>query len=143
MKRYVAERAATTALRAGTPNKRMKPSEGMNVDDLTGRELDTLVAERLFELEVEARINTQTGEIEVVCRAPGKQWLGLALYSDTLSASITVEVELQVRGWRRKALLQGDSRVILEHADGRTIEASGPPYKALCRAALKAVQAER
>src|SRR5713101_5177867 len=115
----------------------------MNPDELTGRELDALVAERLFGLEVEPRTNTRTDEMDAVCRTPGGQWVRVAFYGIALSASIGVEVELQHRGWKRKASTSRanwNEPVVLEYGDGRTVEASGPRYEALCRAALKAVE---
>jgi hypothetical protein len=114
----------------------------VNVDDLSGRELDALVAERLFGLEVEPRTDTRTDEMDAVCRTPGGEWVRVAFYGITLSASIGVEAELQHRGWKRKASTSRanwNEPVVLEHSDGRTVEASGPRYEALCRAALKAV----
>jgi hypothetical protein len=59
-----------------------------------------------------------------------------------MGACITVELALQDRGRKRtepRVRATGDVRVVLEHADGRTVEALGPVNEALCRAALKAV----
>ena len=68
-------------------------------------------------------------------------------YSASLSASIQVGLELQKRGWKRPERHVGAQwnepsgvRVVLVHTDGRTVEATGHPDEALCRAALKAVQ---
>ena len=115
----------------------------MEIDELTGRDLDALVAERLFGLEVEERTNTRTGEKDVVCRAPGKDWVGVAFYSASMGASLNVQLAVQDRGWNwigPRPQGTGDIRVVLEHTDGRTVEASGPVNVALCRAALKAVR---
>jgi hypothetical protein len=114
----------------------------MGIDELRGRELDALVAERLFGLEVEEHTNTKTGEQEPLCRQPGKQWVPVAFYSSTLSASISVELELRTRGWKRTLPLvgaPGNVRVALVHTDGRTVEAFGPMNLAICWAALNAV----
>ena len=114
----------------------------MGIDDLRGRELDAAVAQQLFGLEVEARTNTKTGEKDALCRQPGKQWVPVAFYSSTLSASISVELELRTRGWKRTLPLvgaPGNVRVALVHTDGRTVEAIGPMNLAICWAALKAV----
>jgi hypothetical protein len=81
----------------------------MSVDDLKGRELDALVVERLFGLEVEARANDKTCEQEALYRQPGKQWGRTAFYSSTLSASISVDLELRTRGWKRTEPLVGGS----------------------------------
>ena len=66
----------------------------------------------------------------------------MPFYSRSFDASIYVEIELQRRGWKRREARAGepsDARVVLVHADGRTVEASGSEDEALCRAALKAV----
>jgi hypothetical protein len=124
----------------------------MNIDDLTGRPLDAAVAERLFGLLVEERANARTGKKDFVAivrpDAPTREWVQVAYYSVSMAASITVSVELQNRGWKRKESQVGgewnepsEERVVLEHTDGRTVEAFGPVNVALCRAALKAVGA--
>jgi hypothetical protein len=63
-----------------------------------------------------------------------------------MASCIQLEVELQQRGWTRKASLHdptwdgaSDGRVVLGHVDGRRVEAVGAPSEALCRAALKAL----
>jgi hypothetical protein len=115
----------------------------VNIDDLTGRELDAMVAQRLFGLEVEARTNTRTSEKDVVCRQPGKQWVRVTFYSRSMGASLNVELAARDRGWQwtgPRERTTADVRVVLEHADGRTVEAFGPVNEALCRAALKAVE---
>lgn len=65
----------------------------------------------------------------------------VAYYSETVAAVITVQVELQRRGWRRvtERNLPGAPTVVFEHRDGRVVQASGPLNLALCLAALKAV----
>ena len=113
----------------------------MNVHGLSGRELDALVAQQLFGLQVQERANLKTGEQDFVYnarpQAPTPEWVRVPFYAAGFGASITVEVELQKRGWRRKEA--SEPGVVLEHADGRTVEAVGPLNEALCRAALKAV----
>jgi hypothetical protein len=116
-------------------------------DELSGRELDTAVARHVFGLEVEERANARTGENDAVCREPGKDWLRVPNYGSSLASSIKLEVELQQRGWTRKAVPSDSGwdgadvvRVVFEHADGRRVAAVGAPSEALCRAALKAVQ---
>lgn len=119
----------------------------VSLDDLSGRALDAAVARHLLGLEVEERTSTKTREQDYVCREPGKDWNLVAYYSASLAASIRVEVELQRHGWKRQERRTGANwkepgswRVVLEHADGRTVEAVGQPDEAICRAALKAVQ---
>ena len=122
----------------------------MDIDGLTGRELDALVAERLCGLQVEERANARTGQKDFVYvvhpEAPIREWVRVAFYSASMAASLEVEYELQRRGWKRKYDRVGgewnepsEQRVVLRHADGRTVEAFGPVNVALCRAALKAV----
>jgi hypothetical protein len=114
----------------------------MNPDTLTGRELDALVAERLFGLEVEVRFNAKTRVKDVVCRAANSQWVRVAFYTASMGASINVELAVRDRGWTwtgPRERTTGDVRVVLEHTDGRTVEAFGPVNEALCRAALKAM----
>lgn len=119
-------------------------------DDLSGRTLDAAVARHVFGLEVEERTSARTGEKDFVYAArpdaPKSKWVRVPFYAASLGASITVEVELQKRGWRRVAPQWGshwnltdDPNVILEHTDGRRVQAWGH-NEALCRAALKAVQ---
>jgi len=115
----------------------------MNADELSRRALDAAIARHVFDLEVEERTNKRTQERDCVCREPGQQWLVVSYYSSSLAASIKVDVELQKRGWKRirpQGRETGAVRVILEHADGRTVEGFGPVNEAVCRAGLKAVQ---
>jgi hypothetical protein len=120
----------------------------MSIDDLTGRELDAAVAARLFGHVVEERANARTGQRDYVHvtrpYTPTRDWVRVPHYNSSLSASITVEAELQRAGWTRKGAgyRPGPSRdvtVVLEHRDGRVVEASGPFETALCRAALRVV----
>ena len=114
-----------------------------DVDDLKGRDLDAMVARYVFDLEVEPRVNARTRERDAVCRLPNGEWVRVAFYSGSMGASLNVQLALRDRGWTRKeptGKVSGDVRVILEHADGRTVEATGPMNVALCRAALKAVE---
>jgi predicted RNA binding protein YcfA (HicA-like mRNA interferase family) len=117
----------------------------MNVDQLTGRELDVAVARRVFGYEVEERANTRTGEKDAVYRMAGADWVRVPFYSTSLAASVQIELELQKKGWKRQEVRgshwdePGGVRVVLEHADGRTVGAFGSENEALCRAALKAV----
>lgn len=119
----------------------------MNIEALSGRELDAAVARHVFGYQVEERLIPWTGEPEVVYNGEleaGKDpaWVRVPFYSRSFEASIYVETELQRRGWKRRearAGEPGDARVVFEHADGRTVEASGSEDEALCRAALKAV----
>ncbi len=117
--------------------------EAMNaVDGLAGRALDAEVARRVFGFEVEARTNARTGEIDYVQRTPsGRDWVRVAFYSAG-GAAINASVELQERGWKRiwpAVKERGTVTVVLEHADGRVVTATGPENTALCLAALKAV----
>jgi hypothetical protein len=121
-----------------------------NVEELSGCALDAAVARHLFEFEVEERRNTRTGELDAVYdvsrsgEAPA--WVRVPYYSRSLSGSVQVELELLRRGWTHQDQRggvhwnePGSVRVLLKHADGRTVEAVGAPDEALCRAAVKAV----
>ncbi len=119
----------------------------MNIDDLDGRDLDTLIAQRVFNLQVESRTNPRTGEKDFVYalspETSSDAWGSGPYYSSGLAGCINVEVELQKHGWRR---IDGnwhdtgsDVTVILRHADGREVEATGRVNVAVSRAALKAV----
>ena len=112
------------------------------------RALDAAVAKHLFGLEVETRVNTRTGRRVAVCRQPGKQWVRVGYYSGSTGASLNVAYELRRQGWTWRREVRtvskwsqpGVQRVVLEHTDGRTVEAEGASiHEALCRAALKAV----
>ncbi len=70
-----------------------------------GAKLDPMISERLFGLQVEARANTRTGEDFVYAartEAPTRDWIRVTIYTASMSASITVEVQLQKRGWKRQ-----------------------------------------
>lgn len=117
-----------------------------NIDELTGRDLDAMVAERVLGLQVEPRANARTGENDFLyALSPGAsldEWVRVPYYTASMAASLNLEVELHKRGWRRVDSNwkdTGDVRVILRHTDGRRVEAFGPGNEALCRAALKAV----
>ena len=111
------------------------------------RELDVAVARRVFGYEVEERANTRTGGKDAVYRMAGTDWVRVPFYGMSLAASVQIELELQKKGWKRQGVRAGSHwtepggvRVVLEHADGRTVGAFGSESEALCRAALKAVQ---
>lgn len=109
----------------------------------TSRELDALVAQQVLGLLVEPRRNARTGEQDYVHATPsGRDRVRVAFYTSSMGAAIAVEVELARRGWKRLVppiKERGEVTVVLQHADGRTVEATGPLNEALCRAALKAV----
>jgi hypothetical protein len=120
----------------------------MNIDALSGRELDMAVARDVLGYQVEERVNTTTGEKEAVSRQPGqgKAWVRVAFYGASRGASLNVEYELQHRGWRRRVTRTVKepalrAEVILDQRDGRSVQAVGQSLgEALCRAALKAVR---
>jgi hypothetical protein len=71
----------------------------------------------------------------------------VAYYGSSLATSVLVDLALQERGWKRQERRTGTQwnepgtvRVVLAHDNGRTVEATGSPDEALCRAALKAVE---
>ncbi len=117
----------------------------MNVDTLSGRELDAMVAEWVFGLHVERRTNSRTGERDFLYAVHPGQFVRVPFYTASMGASITVEVEMQQRGWKRIVLASvqrkapNDAHVLLVHSDGREVSAAGLLNEALCRAALKAV----
>lgn len=118
----------------------------MNPDEISGRQLDLAVARHVFRHEVEEQPNLRTGEVDAVysprVRTSNATWVRVPLYSKTPSAASQVEVELQKQGWKRLGELADQEsavRVVLEHPDGRTVEAFGPVSEAICRAALRAV----
>ncbi|HEX9155971.1 MAG TPA: hypothetical protein VF819_10430 [Nitrospira sp.] len=98
------------------------------MDQPTGRELDAAIAQHVFGYEVEPRVNARTRETDYVQRTPsGDDWVRVAFYSAG-DAAINVAVELQNRGWTRRMPLvkeHGEVTVVLEHTDGRTVEAFG------------------
>lgn len=119
-----------------------------DVDSLDGRLLDAAVARYLFGFEVEERTGARSGRKEILCRQPGMQWVLCTYYAASVGASLNVEYELGKRGWtwrqeeraRSRWSQPGVGRVILEHKDGRLVEAEGANLQqALCRAAVKAV----
>lgn len=123
----------------------------MDVDELCGRELDALVAECLFGLEVQRRPDRSTSEQDAYYnatpRAPSPSWVRVPEYSRCVVASLDVENKLQDWGWRRHTpppgLRPGSPHVItmvLERRDRRRVQAVGTFEVALCRAAVKAVQ---
>jgi hypothetical protein len=116
----------------------------LNIDELIGRQLDLAVARHVLGHEVEERPNLKTGEVDAVysasLRTSNATWVRVPLFSQSPSAALTVELELQKRGWKRtepSAPASGDVRVLLQHTDGRAVEAFGPMNVALCRAALR------
>jgi hypothetical protein len=114
----------------------------MNGDALTGRALDAEVARHVFGVTVEERTNPRTGEKDFVYEVHPGQWVRIAFYSASTVASLNVELALRDHGWTRtepRERASGDVRVVLKHADGRTVEEHGPINTALCLAALKAV----
>jgi predicted RNA binding protein YcfA (HicA-like mRNA interferase family) len=94
----------------------------------------------VFGLRIEQRTNGRTGEKDFLCEVHPGQWNRCAFYTTSLVASVNVEMRLRELGWQRKdSRMTGSHRVVLEHEDGRTVEATGPNNEALARAALKAV----
>ena len=123
----------------------------MDIEGLSGRELDVAIARQVFGLQVEELAIARTGQKDFVYalrpEAPNGEWVRVPFYSISLAASIQVELELQKRGWKRHEVQAGSHwkepgglRVILEHADGRTVGAFGSENEALCRAALEALE---
>jgi hypothetical protein len=121
----------------------------MNIDDASGRSLDTLVARHVFGLLVEPTASAETREPDPLCRLPSGEWVVVPYYSSLVSGSDKVNEKLQGLGWRlmpeRRADLRGapaDPQVMLAHSDGRIVSAIGRSFsQALCRAAIKAVTA--
>jgi hypothetical protein len=116
----------------------------MIIDELTERQLDGLIAQQVFGLEVEERTNARTGAKDIVCRAPGGEWHRTPTYAISVHSRIDVGLALRHRGWTQidqPDLATGQVQVTLEHKDGRVVQASGSPGEALCRAALKACAA--
>lgn len=126
----------------------------MNIDELSDRELDAMVARRVFGLQVEKRVSIDTGNNDYFQLSPsGQDWVQVPTYSTAsdMAAALTLEVELKRLGWRRVApswkiyggkvliVLGMKVEIILRHNDGRTVHAFGLVNEALCRAALKAV----
>jgi hypothetical protein len=118
----------------------------MGPDQLRGRDLDAMVARHVFGLPVEQRTNSRTGERDFLYAVHPGQWVRVPFYTASMGASITVEVEMQKRGWKRIVLASherkapNEAHVVLVHSDGREVSAAGLLNEALCRAALKAVE---
>jgi hypothetical protein len=121
----------------------------MNIDDASGRSLDTLVARHVFGLLVEPTTSAKTREPDALCRLPSGEWVVVPYYSSLVSGSDKVNEKLQGLGWRlmpeRRADLRGappDLRLMLAHSDGRIVSAAGRSFsQALCRVSIKAVMA--
>src|SRR5713226_728104 len=62
----------------------------MNVDTLSGRELDAMVAQHVFGLFIEPRTNSRTGEKDFVHEVHPGQWVLVPLYTASMAASISV-----------------------------------------------------
>ena len=73
----------------------------MSVDHFSGRDLDALVAQHVFGLQVEPRTNSRTGEKDFLYAVHPGQWVRVPFYAASMGASINVEVALQDRGWKR------------------------------------------
>jgi hypothetical protein len=121
----------------------------MNTDELSGRELDAVVAEHVFGFVVAPRENARTREKDFVqllrSDSPNPQWVRVAFYSGSMGAAINVEVALRERGWIRTEPhehVAGETRVVLVHQGGRAVEAFGLLNVAFCRAALRAVRGD-
>ncbi len=113
-----------------------------NPDALAGRDLDIAVAQYVFGLEVEARLNTRTRERDAVGRHAKQAWARVALYGANKAASLNLEIRLEELGWKRmtRPRATGPQEVVLVDEDGRMVRARGESLsEALCRAALKAV----
>ena len=115
----------------------------MSIDDLSDRDLDAAVGREVLGLPVEAVANARTGGKDYVYapRPGAPDRVRVPRYSGgSLTPALSVEVALQDRGWKR-ASPSREGAVVLEHRDGRRVEAVGPVDGiALCRAALKAMQ---
>ena len=114
----------------------------MNIDALSGRELDTAVAKRLFGYAIAERVNPKTGKPDAVYRLPSGDWARVPSYAARITASIQVEVRLEDLGWKRLPApkVTGPQEVVLVGKDGRSVKAKGESLgEALARAALKAV----
>ncbi len=122
----------------------------MNVDALSGRELDAAIAREVFGLKVESRTNARTRGLNYVHEVHPGQWVRVSFYSGSMGASLNVVEELHRRGWEQTDGFaavhfngSGDFHVVLKHLDGRVVEVDGPRNVALCRAALKALEPNR
>ncbi len=117
----------------------------MDVDTPSGRELDAMVAQHVFGLHIERRTNSRTSERDFLYAVHPGQWVRVPFYTASIAALITVEAEMQKRGWKRIVLATvqrnapNDAHVLFVHTDGRNVEAAGPLHEAVCRAALKAL----
>jgi hypothetical protein len=122
-----------------------RQAKRMNVDTLSGRDLDAMVAQHVFGLLVERRIDSRTGERDFLYAVHPGRFVRVPFYSASLGESINVEVEIKKRGWKRIVIASvdpdapNDLHVVFHHIDGRQVSAAGLLNEALCRAALKAV----
>ena len=125
-----------------------------DIDTLTGRPLDAMVAQHVFGLEVVEQPNGGTGVRDYFQRGSGSQdWESVPTYSTEadMAAAILLEMELRKCGWRREppawhaygghvmVFLGEHVQVVLRHSDSRAVVATGMVNEALCRAAIKAV----
>lgn len=85
--------------------RRTQHIQFMSIDELNGRALDAQVAQRVFGLQIEPRVNARIGETDYVHPLrPGaspNEWVRIPFYSVSLAAALNLEVALQHRGWRR------------------------------------------
>ena len=112
---------------------------------LSGRALDLAVARQVFGFAVEESVTTGPLEPDAVYRLADGQCVRVPAYSSSLTASTQLASHLARLGWkyREERRSKWDApvpvRVVMRHADGRTVEAVGAQYEALARAAVKAV----
>ena len=114
----------------------------VSFDELSGRQLDALVALRVLGLEV-LETSDLDGEKEWDHNARrvgrGHLWVPVPRYSTDPSASLKLSGWLKEQGW--KVTVTASRAVVLAHPKHDYVEAKGAQqYEALCRAALKAME---
>jgi hypothetical protein len=123
----------------------------MNIDDVSGRSLDALVARHVFGLLVEPAVNAKSSTPDALYRLSSGEWVRVPLYSSLVLGADEVVARLQDLGWKvmgeRRAHLRGasaDPQILLAHSDGRIVAATGRSFsEAVCRAGLKAVSTRK
>jgi hypothetical protein len=70
----------------------------VNIDALSGRELDAAVAREVFGLKAEPRTNARTHETDYVYEVHPGQWVRVALYSERMGPHSTASSPCMIAG---------------------------------------------
>jgi hypothetical protein len=116
----------------------------VRIDELSGRELEALVAQRLFGHEVEERAGRTSGTRDYSYLAGPDHWTPVPGYAANLSAHLLVATWLTEHGWSTLIADRKADRwqVVLPKVGTGDVEAVGDhQYEAFARAAVRAGRA--